>query len=154
MTKYRSKSAFSVQRGGVPIPDGSRAALLHEHPASAASWTEKIMDDLISKSGVFHGVGHMCQYGMVHRDATGKDWPVLKPTRWMSTSPYLIHRLSRNALEGQGPKEVTNIRYCSESKRPRTRRSIPLNFAKKIYGESRSTWNPKRNRWGHTLETL
>ena len=37
---------------------------LHEHPAAAASWDTPEMKELLSQSGVYSVVGHMCCHGM------------------------------------------------------------------------------------------
>ena len=73
---------------------------LHEHPASAASWTEEVIVNLNSDPRVSTTTCHMCQYGMQHRDKDGVLRHVLKPTRWMSTSPYILKRLSRKCPRG------------------------------------------------------
>ena len=72
------------------------AHFLHEHPASASSWFEEKIYKLLGKHQVGTTVGHMCQYGMVHVDKEGKRWPVLKPTRWMSSSTELLKRLGKS----------------------------------------------------------
>eukprot|EP00969_Alexandrium_andersonii_P275200 12161976-Alexandrium_andersonii.AAC.1 len=40
------------------------AHFLHEHPASAPSWREPCMMELLSQPEVDSGVGHMCRFGM------------------------------------------------------------------------------------------
>ena len=75
---------------------------LHEHPASATSWADDRVQELIQKLGIEPVIGHMCQYGMVHVDKSGKEWPVLKPTRWLSSSPALLRRLGRKCPPGCG----------------------------------------------------
>ena len=40
-------------------------------------------------------VGHMCCHGLTTPGPDGVEEPALKPTRWMSSSPALLNRLSR-----------------------------------------------------------
>jgi hypothetical protein len=67
---------------------------LHEHPASASSWTEPRMKALRRRRGVGEVVAHMCQFGMRPRSSCGSAF-VLKPTRFLSSSPEILQRLAR-----------------------------------------------------------
>lgn len=78
------------------------AHFLHEHPATAESWAEECMERLKKHLCVEPVIGHMCQYGMVHVDKEGVKWPVLKPTKWLSSSLALLRRLSRKCPRGSG----------------------------------------------------
>ena len=42
---------------------------LHEHPASASSWKEPVIQTLIGNHGGILTVAHLCQYGMKSRNA-------------------------------------------------------------------------------------
>lgn len=68
---------------------------LHEHPATAVSWDEPDMVRLTSSPDVYSTVAHQCEYGLTTPNAHGEPVPVLKPTRWVSTSKWMIMRLSK-----------------------------------------------------------
>ena len=67
---------------------------LHEHPQGASSWREGCIERLANKDGVNTTVGHMCQYGMAIIDDSGTSRPIMKPTRWLSSSVPMLRRLS------------------------------------------------------------
>ena len=67
---------------------------LHEHPAGASSWREGCIEVLASKSNVSTTVGHMCRYDMTLDDGSGRKLPIMKPTRWMSSSEPMLQRLN------------------------------------------------------------
>ena len=68
---------------------------LHEHPAQAASWQERAMQDLLAMPGVGRADGDQCQYGAVVQTGEHAGSPVKKPTGFCSNSPYLLAALSR-----------------------------------------------------------
>ena len=39
-------------------------------------------------------MGHLCQYGMSIIDESGASVPIMKPTRWLSSSKQMLRRLS------------------------------------------------------------
>jgi hypothetical protein len=59
---------------------------LHEHPQGASSWREGCVERLANEDGVSTTVGHSCQYGMIATDKSGTPRPIMKPTRWLSSS--------------------------------------------------------------------
>jgi hypothetical protein len=67
---------------------------LHEHPQGASSWREGYIERLANQDGVKTTVGHLCQYGMVIIDDSGTSRPIMKPTRWLSSSVPMLRRLS------------------------------------------------------------
>ena len=69
------------------------AHLLHEHPATARSWKEPAMESLAKESGVYNVVADQCQYGLVTPSGDGY-LPAMKPTRFLTSSPQMAHRLS------------------------------------------------------------
>ena len=48
---------------------------------------------LASRPGVSTTVGHMCRYDMTLGDGPGGEVPIMKPTRWMSSSEPMLQRL-------------------------------------------------------------
>ena len=69
---------------------------LHEHPAGAASWQEECIQSLMKRSGVGVAVGDQCEYGLVTPSAQNPkiSMPAKKHTKFMTTSPQMIKRLS------------------------------------------------------------
>ena len=68
---------------------------VHEHPATATSWTLPEVQKLLSHPTVECITSDMCMFGMRAVDAQGREGPVLKPTRWMTNAPRLARHLSR-----------------------------------------------------------
>ena len=67
---------------------------LFEHPLRASSWDDSWMVNLMKHKKVHVGHCHQCQYGATALDSSGVRHPVLKPTKWMSSSPHVIQRLT------------------------------------------------------------
>ena len=74
--------------------DGNRH-FLHEHPAGASSWLDAMMKKLLKTKGVLTVVSDQCQYGLMTPGPDGRLMPAKKPTRWASSSPHMIKRLSK-----------------------------------------------------------
>ena len=68
---------------------------LHEHPATASSWSDPWIMRLLNHPNVSSIVSDQCEYGLLTPDADGLPMPAKKPTRWMSSSPFMLDRLSR-----------------------------------------------------------
>ena len=74
--------------------DGGRH-FLHEHPAGATSWNDDWVMRLMQHPRVSTITSDQCEYGLLTPDAHGNPTPAKKPTRWMSSSPHMLKRLSR-----------------------------------------------------------
>eukprot|EP00972_Heterocapsa_arctica_P093262 13759029-Heterocapsa_arctica.AAC.1 len=68
---------------------------LHEHPATATSWSDPKVVVFMKKAGVVSSIMHACQYGMTARRSDGTYGPSYKPTKWLSNSPAILARLAR-----------------------------------------------------------
>ena len=68
---------------------------LHEHPATASSWSDDWMIQLLKEKGVSTVVSDQCEYGLLTPGPNGEPMPAKKPTRWMSSSPHMIKCMSR-----------------------------------------------------------
>eukprot|EP00969_Alexandrium_andersonii_P144798 6403141-Alexandrium_andersonii.AAC.1 len=53
---------FAIKLYEAQLDRGAR--FLHEHPASAPSWSSEGMRRLLARPGVPSGIGHMCRLGM------------------------------------------------------------------------------------------
>ena len=70
---------------------------LHEHPATATSWQEDCVEEVMRQPGVDYAVMDQCQYGQTAENGQ----PVKKPTKWMSNSEEILKQL-QNRCAGRG----------------------------------------------------
>ena len=68
---------------------------LHEHPQGASSWKDVQMLKLLNHPRVKTTVSDQCQYGLVTPGPGGDMMPAKKPTKWASSSPQMLARLSK-----------------------------------------------------------
>ena len=68
---------------------------LHEHPREAKSWKRLPIQRLLRIPEVLVTRCHQCQYGATAPSPDGKRLPILKPTRFMSNSHWMLSQLSR-----------------------------------------------------------
>ena len=68
---------------------------LHEHPETATSWSDPAMLDLLSLPKVSSVVSDQCEYGLLTPGPGGVPMAAKKPTRWASSSPHMLKRLSK-----------------------------------------------------------
>ena len=73
---------------------------LHEHPQGASSWRDPAMLRLLQHPRVETCVAHQCQFGLTTPDAQGQPQAAKKPTRFASSSPYMLRRLERKCQGG------------------------------------------------------
>ena len=66
---------------------------LHEHPATASSWSEQCVVNMLRKHGVTHGTGDQCRYGLKAYDGQ-REGPAKKSTKFMTNSPCIAKRLN------------------------------------------------------------
>ena len=104
MAEGRSHLRFVIALCRLQLKLGGH--FLHEHPAGAASWSEPEMKSLLAKKEVSAVVSHQCEYGLVTPTKSGKMLPAKKPTRWASSSPQMLARLSRRC---QGKHEHQSL---------------------------------------------
>ena len=86
---------------------------LHEHPAGARSWQEPYMVELLQHDDVKSVISHQCEYGLTSPDKSGTLQPVLKPTRWMSSSQHMINRLSRRCSRTHTHQQLVSGRAAA-----------------------------------------
>ena len=72
---------------------------LHEHPETARSWSDPKMVELMADPRVDSVTSHQCEYSLMTPDHLGRPTPAKKPTRWLSSSPRMLKRLSRRCQE-------------------------------------------------------
>ena len=83
---------------------------LHEHPASARSWADGQVRDLLEDPRVQTVVGHQCRYGQRARTADGRWAPAKKATRWMSSAPAVLERLGLKCRGGHAHQALVGGR--------------------------------------------
>ena len=83
---------------------------LHEHPASARSWADGQVTDLLEDPRVQTVVGHQCRYGQRARTADGLWAPAKKATRWMSSAPAVLERLGLKCRGGHAHQALVGGR--------------------------------------------
>ena len=91
---------------------------VHEHPLTAGSWEEGCIQELLAHRGVDSVVGDMCTQGMRLQDSEGIERPVLKPTRWLSSSPCVLQRRDCQAVNPNNNQEKL---IWSHQRRPKQR---------------------------------
>ena len=67
---------------------------LHEHPETATSWDDDQMQKLLREPKVSTTVSDQCEYGLLTPGPSGTLVPAKKPTKWASSSPHMLKRLS------------------------------------------------------------
>ena len=72
------------------------AWFLHEHPASASSWSLAEMRQVAQMPGVAMSVADQCMYGLMTWGQNGREWKsARKRTRFMSNSQEILKELGR-----------------------------------------------------------
>ncbi len=102
---------------------------IHGHPAGATSWEEPAVRRVMKLPGVHVSRVDACQYGMVGQQA-GEQWPVKKPTRWMSSMSSVNKALSRTCSgQGGGYVRVAGHMLRAQVGEPNRQLSTHINFA-------------------------
>ena len=89
---------------------------LHEHPASALSWSEDSIKRLCELPSTFTVTADQCQYGLVTPSAKDKGVlvPALKPTRCLTNSEIMSHQLCRRCKRDHEHQPLVGGR-CSDA---------------------------------------
>jgi hypothetical protein len=112
---------------------------IHEHPASATSWSYPRMARLREKKGVGEVVGHLCQYGLTTKSGGGQA-PAMKPTRFLSSAEEVLKLLGKRC-----PREHTHQRLAQG--RTRDAAVYPPELCRAML----QGIDAQRRREGHTL---
>ena len=88
---------------------------LHEHPASAFSWREQCMNELLNHKRVYTVTCDQCQFGLTTKgDVEGERMPAMKPTKFITTSPQMIEQLGLRCDRSHKHRHLTGGR-CAET---------------------------------------
>ena len=68
--------------------------LIHEHPATAGSWKQKCVREVLRRTGACIVEANMCAFGMT-TTAGGVTGLAYKPTWFMTKSPEIAAQLNR-----------------------------------------------------------
>ena len=92
---------------------------LHEHPASASSWSEPCMLDLRSAAGVSEVVGDQCRFGLLSPGEHGKPGPAKKPTRFLSSASSVLRELGKKCDGSHAHVRLVHGRAAAAAVYPR-----------------------------------
>ena len=109
----RSHLAFMVSIYREQLKHGRH--FLHEHPASALSWKEDNILELMSDPRVHKVTCDQCQFGLTTKGSKeGERLPAMKPTRFISSSLHMISQLDRRCDRSHTHQHLTGGR-CAEA---------------------------------------
>ena len=115
---------------------------LHEHPASASSWSEACIKEVMSKKGVTKVIGDQCRYGLVSEGKEGQG-PAKKPTGFMTNSPCIALQLQRRCPNKGGYKVHEHVQL--EDGRARAAQVCPPGLCKAVCKGLIEQMNADRN---------
>ena len=99
---------FVIGLYGIQISNGRH--FLHEHPETAASWYDPAMVALLAMPKVSSVVSDQCEYGLLTPGPGGVPMPAKKPTRWASSSPQMLKRLSKRCSRDHDHQQLVGGR--------------------------------------------
>ena len=80
---------------------------VHEHPATAMSWNEKCIIELLAYNEVHIAKADQCQFGLTTPGEGGKSMPALKPTKFMTNSVPMAKVLTRTCKRDHTHQPLT-----------------------------------------------
>ena len=83
---------------------------LHEHPETAISWDDAMMRKLLKEKSVATVVSDQCEYGLLTPGPNGEPMAAKKPTKWASSSPHMLKRLSKRCQKGHTHQQLVGGR--------------------------------------------
>ena len=83
---------------------------LHEQPATALSWDERCIMDLVARSDVELVVADQCQYGLTTPAGDGVRLPALKPTKFLTNAPQLANMLRKTCDRSHAHQQLVGGR--------------------------------------------
>ena len=99
---------FVIGLYGIQLSNGRH--FLHEHPETATSWLDPAMVDLLAMPKVSCVVSDQCEYGLLTPGPGGVPMPAKKPTRWASSSPHMLKRLSKRCSKTHDHQQLVGGR--------------------------------------------
>ena len=123
--------------------DGGRH-FLHEHPETATSWMDPSMIKLLNEKRVGTTVSDQCEYGLLTPGPNGKPMAAKKPTKWMSSSPHMLKRLSKRCSKNHAHQQLVGGRAKAAE-------NYPLELITQILRGMRDTADFEEE-WGDAME--
>ena len=104
---------FMISLYRIQLEEGRH--FLHEHPASASSWRDKELLNLLKHGRVNVVTMDQCEYGLLTPGPNGVMTPAKKPTKWASTSVPMLRRLSKRCGKGHDHQHLMGGRAAAAS---------------------------------------
>ena len=123
--------------------DGGRH-FLHEHPETATSWNDPSMNKLLKEKRVSTTVSDQCEYGLLTPGPEGAPIAAKKPTKWMSSSPHMLKRLSKRCSKNHVHQQLVGGRAKDAE-------NYPLELITQILRGIRDTADFE-DEWGDAME--
>ena len=91
---------------------------LHEHPVGATSWKDPYMERILNHPRVGTTVADQCMYGLTTAGPDGQPMPAQKPTKWASSSPHMLRRLSTRCDKSHAHQHLVGGRAAAAAYYP------------------------------------
>ena len=91
---------------------------LHEHPVGATSWKDPYMEKILKHPKVGTTVADQCMYGLLTAGPDGQPMPAQKPTKWASSSPHMLRRLSTRCDKSHAHQHLVGGRAAAAAYYP------------------------------------
>lgn len=127
MTYGRKHLQFCAKRYATQWKAGRY--LLHEHPASATSWQEKCIKDLMMKEGIIRVNGHQCMFGLKANDGV-REGPARKATGFLTNSVDIAEKLNKRCPNRHG--DIIRKHVTLEGGRTRAAQVYPDDLCRAI----------------------
>ena len=114
---------------------------LFEHPATASTWKDPVMLNILGLPGVNVSVSDQCMTGLTTKGPDGIQMPAKKSTRWASSSHHMIKRLSQRCSKDHDHQMLVGGRA-------KAAQDYPMELIKEILRGIRATedheeqWDP------------
>ena len=118
---------------------------LHEHPVGATSWQDQYMERLLKHSKVGVTVSDQCMYGLKTMDPSGNMVEAKKPTKWASSSPHMLKRLSTRCDKSHSHQHLMGGRAAAAA-------YYPAKLISQILRGIRDTADAEAQEWEWTPE--
>ena len=91
---------------------------LHEHPVGASSWKDPYMERILNHPRVGTTVADQCMYGLTTAGPDGQPMAAQKPTKWASSSPHMLRRLSTRCDKSHAHQHLVGGRAAAAAYYP------------------------------------
>ena len=113
MSEARCYLKFACEVYGKQHREGR--IFVHEHPATAKSWDEQCVVNLLKQKGVYRTSLDMCRFNLQSIDPDGISGLVKKRTGIITNSLIMSQHLSRHCLGGHSHVQLKGARRATEA---------------------------------------